>query len=128
MCVFITAWFLVPVKREINKTRIISFGKSVGRKRVIRMKINLRDWSLITGRGGLQNGKIAGPKLFAPPPPFQDGVKLFAPPPPPFEEWKLFAPPFNMARTSSFPPFLPPPPPPFVGVELHMPPPPPPVL
>ena len=26
------------------------------------------DWSLITGRGGLQNGKIAGPKLFAPPP------------------------------------------------------------
>ena len=37
-----------------------------------------RDWSLITGRGGLQNGKIAGPKLFAPPP--QDRVKLFAPP------------------------------------------------
>ena len=28
----------------------------------------IRDWSLITGRG-LQNGKIAGPKLFAPPPP-----------------------------------------------------------
>ena len=27
----------------------------------------VRDWSLITGRGGLQNGKIAGPKLFAPP-------------------------------------------------------------
>ena len=27
----------------------------------------LRDWSLIRGRGGLQNGKIAGPKLFAPP-------------------------------------------------------------
>ena len=25
------------------------------------------DWSLITGRSGLQNGKIAGPKLFAPP-------------------------------------------------------------
>ena len=42
---------------------------------------NIRDWSLITGRGGggLQNGKIAGPKLFAPPPP-QDRVKLFAPP------------------------------------------------
>ena len=38
----------------------------------------VRDWSLITGRGGLQNGKIAGPKLFAPPP--QDRVKLFAPP------------------------------------------------
>ena len=29
--------------------------------------------------GGLQNEKIAGPKLFAPPPP-QDRVKLFAPP------------------------------------------------
>ena len=28
----------------------------------------LREWSLIMGRGGLQNGKIAGPKLFAPPP------------------------------------------------------------
>ena len=40
--------------------------------------IPVRDWSLITGRGGLQNGKIAGPKLFAPPP--QDRVKLFAPP------------------------------------------------
>ena len=40
----------------------------------------LRDWSLITGRGGLQNGKITGPKLFAPPPP-QDRVKLFAPHP-----------------------------------------------
>ena len=50
-----------------------------------------RDWSLITGRGGLQNGKIAGPKLFAPPP--QDRVKLFAPPP--FKEWKLFVPPLQ---------------------------------
>ena len=30
------------------------------------------------GGGGLQNGKIAGPKLFAPPP--QDRVKLFASP------------------------------------------------
>ena len=28
----------------------------------------LRDGSLITGRGRLQNGKIAGPKLFASPP------------------------------------------------------------
>ena len=25
------------------------------------------DWLLITGRGRLQNGKIVGPKLFAPP-------------------------------------------------------------
>ena len=30
------------------------------------------------GEGGLQNGKIAGPKLFAPPP--QDRVKPFVPP------------------------------------------------
>ena len=29
--------------------------------------IVIRDWSLITGRGVLQNGKIAGPKLFATP-------------------------------------------------------------
>ena len=28
----------------------------------------LRDWSLITGRGKLQNGKIADPELFSPPP------------------------------------------------------------
>ena len=33
----------------------------------------VRDWSLITGRGGLQNGKIAGLKLFAPPPPLKTG-------------------------------------------------------
>ena len=39
---------------------------------------NTMDWSLIMGRGGLQNGKIAGLKLFAPPP--QDRVKLFVPP------------------------------------------------
>ena len=39
------------------------------------------------GEGGLQNGKIAGPKLFAPPP--QDGVKLYMPP-------------YNMAKTSSY--------------------------
>ena len=37
----------------------------------------LSDWSLITRRRGLQNGKIAGPKPFAPPP-IQDRVKLFA--------------------------------------------------
>ena len=53
-----------------------------------------RDWSLIMGRGGgLQNRKIAGLKVFAPPPP-QDMVKLFAhTPPPPFKEWKRFVPP-----------------------------------
>ena len=36
----------------------------------------LRDWSLMIGRG-LQNGKITGSKLFAPPPLYQDRVKLF---------------------------------------------------
>ena len=58
----------------------------------------LRDWSLITGRGGLQNGKIAGPKLFAPPP--QDRVKLFAPPL--FKSGNFTRPPYNMANTSSY--------------------------
>ena len=48
----------------------------------------VRDWSLIMGGGGLQNGKITGPKLFAPP---HDKVKLFAPSP--FKEWKLVVPP-----------------------------------
>ena len=58
----------------------------------------LRDWSLITGRGGLQNGKIAGPKLFAPPP--QDRVKLFAPPL--LKSGNFTRPPYNMAKTSSY--------------------------
>ena len=61
----------------------------------------LRDWSLITGRGGLQNGKIAGPKLFAPPPPHQDRVELFAPPPP-LKSGSFLRPPFNIAKTSSY--------------------------
>ena len=38
--------------------------------------------------GGLQNGKIAGPKVFAPP--SRQGQTFCAPPP--FKEWKLFAP------------------------------------
>ena len=58
----------------------------------------VRDWSLITGRGGLQNGKIAGPKLFAPPP--QDRVKLFEPPL--LKSWKFSWPPYNMVKTSSY--------------------------
>ena len=48
--------------------------------------------------GGLQNGKIAGPKLFAPPP--QDRVKLFAPPL--LKSGKFTRPPYNMAKTSSY--------------------------
>ena len=59
----------------------------------------IRDWSLITGRGGLQNGKIAGLKLFAPPP--QDRVKLFAPPPL-LKSGNFLCPPYNMAKTSSY--------------------------
>ena len=58
----------------------------------------IRDWSLITGRGGLQNGKIAGPKLFAPPP--QDRVKLFATPL--LKSGNFTRPPYNMAKTSSY--------------------------
>ena len=94
-----------------------------------------RDWSLITGRGVLQNGKIAGPKLFAPPP--QDRVKLFAPPPL-LKIGNFSRPPYNMAKTSSYyvkttpKLFVPPPsawlklypPPLFVGVKLHVPAPP----
>ena len=52
----------------------------------------VRDWSLIMGRGGLQNGKIAGLKLFAPPP--QDRVKLFAPPL--LKSRNFSRPPYNM--------------------------------
>ena len=82
----------------------------------------------------LQNGKILGPKRFAPPPPpHQYRVKLFVPPPPPFKGWTLFCAPspsvwlklqatmhklpqnilcplFSMAKTCSPPLHLPPPP------------------
>ena len=92
----------------------------------------LRDWSLITGRGGLQNGKIAGPKLFAPPPSRQG--KTFRAPL--LKSGNFTRPPYNMAKTSSYrvktTPKLfvtPPsewlklfPPPLFVGVKLHVPP------
>ena len=70
------------------------------------------------GRKGLQNGKIAGPKLFAAPPPPRQGETFCTP----FNEWKLFAPPpFIMVKTSSNYPktFCAPP---FVGVKLHVPP------
>ena len=42
--------------------------------------------------GGLQNGKIVGPKLFAPPPPSRQGKTFHAPP---FKEWKLFVTPLQ---------------------------------
>ena len=63
-------------------------GENVAHVHAYTANLILRDWSLITGRGGLQNGKIAGPKLFAPPP--RQG-KTFRTPP--FKEWKLFVPP-----------------------------------
>ena len=88
----------------------------------------LRDWSLITGRGGgYKMGKSRVRNCLRPLP----RVKLFAPPPP-YKEYSLFAslpPSFNMAKTSSYsikttpklfvpPPFcmaetFPAPPPPF---------------
>ena len=63
-----------------------------------REKLFFRDWSLITGRGGLQNGKIADPKLFVPPP--QDRVKLFTPPL--LKSGNFSCPPYNMAKTLSY--------------------------
>ena len=92
----------------------------------------VRDWSLITGRGGLQNGKKSRVRNFLHPP-TQDGKSFRAPP---FKEWKLHAPPLqygsnfklprkNYPKTFCAPPFrmaktFPPPP---VGVKLHVPPP-----
>ena len=95
----------------------------------------VRDWSLITGRGGYEMGK-SRVRNFLTPPPSRHGKTFCAPP---FKEWKLFAPPpYNMAKTSSYSVktihkmFVPPPPsawlkpfppPLFVGVKLHVPPP-----
>ena len=60
------------------------------------------------GGGGLQNGKITGPKLFAPPPPppSRQGKTFHVPP---FKERKLFAPPPLIWLKL------------FVGVKLHVP-------
>ena len=84
------------------------------------------DWSLITGRGGLQNGKIAGSKLCAHA--SQDRAKAFMPP---FKGWKLFATPpslqygENCHKTFSSPPSawlkLFPLFPIFIGVKLYLP-------
>ena len=52
------------------------------------------------GGGGLQNCKIVGPKLFAPPPPPQDRVKLFGPPL--FKSGNFSCPAYNMAKTLSY--------------------------
>ena len=81
----------VLVKRSLNIIDSKNFIKHI-------IYYIVRDWSLITGRGGLQNGKIAGPKLFAPPP--QDRVKLFAPPL--LKSGNFTRPPYNMAKTLSY--------------------------
>ena len=60
----------------------------------------LRDWSLITGRGGYKMGKSRVRNLLRPPPPPQDRVKLFAPPL--LKSGNFSRPPYNMAKTSSF--------------------------
>ena len=96
---------------------------------------SLRDWSLITGRGG--GYKMGKPRVrnFLRSYP-QDRVKLFAPP---LLKRGNFSrpPPYNMAKTSSYrikttPKLFVPPlqhgqnffrPPLFVGVKLHVPPP-----
>ena len=61
--------------------------------------ISLRDWSLITGRGGATKWENCGCETFWAPPP-QDRVKLYAPP---FLKSGNFSrPPYNMAKTSSY--------------------------
>ena len=62
----------------------------------------VRDWSLVTGRGGATYWENTRSETICAPPP-QDRVKLFAPPPP-FKGLKLFVPhppPITMAKTSS---------------------------
>ena len=100
----------------------------------------VRDWSLITGRGGYKMRKLRVQNCISLPPPPHGQGKTFCVPP--FKERKLVVtpPPFNMAKTSSYcikttitlfvgplptpltawlKPF--PPPPPLAGVKFHMP-------
>ena len=104
---------------------------------VSRRCANIRDWSLITGRGGgYKMGKSRVRNFLRPPP--QDRVKLFVPPLFKSGNFTRPPPPYNMAKTSSYrikttpKLFVAPPPsewlklcPPalFIGVKLHMPPP-----
>ena len=95
MCV-VGGCFLVRQSAPTAALNAVVCG--LGQSRCFPDEIAIRDWSLITGRGGLQNGKIAGLKLFAPPP--QDRVKLFAPPL--LKSGNFTRPPYNMAKTSSY--------------------------
>ena len=85
-------------KQKLEEEKVMLVHKKQNRLEKNVKRSDIRDWSLITGRGGLQNGKIAGPKLFAPPP--QDRVKLFAPPL--LKSGNFSCPPYNMAKTSSY--------------------------
>ena len=80
------------------------------------------------GEVGATNGKIAGPKLFAPPPPPQIQGKTFQAPP--YKEWKHFAPPLKKRLklqylVKSTPKLVVPPPPPSSAWLKLFPPPPP---
>ena len=63
--------------------------------------IPLRDWSLIMGRGGLQNGKIVGLQ-FHPPPPSRGGNVVC----PPSVSLKLKCPTLNLPPNVVSPPSL----------------------
>ena len=94
----------------------------------------LRDWSLITGRGGGYKMGKSWVRNFPLPPPSRQGKTFRAPP---FKEWKLFAPPlqygynFKLLRKNYPKTFCAPPsawlklfpPPPFHRGKLHVPPP-----
>ena len=99
MDVFILYMFTAveSYRRELYMT--FSDARQGGRRiELPRLWQEVRDWSLITGRGGLQNGKIAGPQLFATPP--HDRVKLFEPPL--LKSGNFSRLPYNMASTSSY--------------------------
>ena len=85
--------------------------------------VELRDWSLITGRGGgYKMGKSRIRNFLCPPP--RQGKTFRAPP---FKEWKLFVTPYNMAKTSSYHVKTTPElfvPPPSAWLKLFLPPPP----
>ena len=74
-------------------------GMVTGGSGIGELLMDFRDWSLITGRGWLQNGEIFGSETFCAPPP-QARVKLFAPPL--LKRGNFSRPPYNMAKTSSY--------------------------
>ena len=73
---------LPPMKNSILEKSATQIAKMI-RERKVWAVLKLTFYQLRTfdyGEGGLQNGKIAGPKHFASP--LHDRVKLFVPPPP----------------------------------------------